>query len=875
THEAAREALDAARAGLAPAPTVLDLNETAPWDAQPSTSPDPASLGLTSRNLAYIIYTSGSTGTPKGVMVEHGGVVNLILDVRHWSDLPDRPVILSLTAISFDIFGLELFTPLARGGSVALAANACRHDAQAFSAAVAQHQPDLVQATPSSWRLLSAASVDIPTVLCGGEELPADVAISLAAIARQVVNVYGPTETTIWSSAHMLANDDRRPSIGRPISNTRIYLLDAQLQPIPLGAVGEMFIGGAGVARGYLNRPELTAERFIASPFVAGDRLYKTGDLARYLPDGNIEFLGRNDHQVKIRGFRIELGEIEARLLEYPGVAQASVIAREDSTGDKRLVAYVIATDSKERSNLPETPATKFSLFYFGSDSSGAGERYKFYIESAKFADSNGLNAIWTPERHFHDVGGLYPNPAILSASLATVTQNLQLRAGSVVLPLHNVVRVAEEWSVIDNLSGGRVGMAIASGWHPRDFVLAPDSFASRRQVMREGIATLKDLWNGRSIELPDGEGRSSTVRIFPDPVQHDLPLWITAAGNPETFRYAGEIGSNVLTHLLGQSIGSLHHNIAIYRQARADHGHDPAAGQVTLMVHTYLGNDASATLETARTPFIDYILQHVDLLTSALKEADFEANLNSPEGRQRIAEFAFERYTRTASLIGTPQGSARLVRQLQSASVNEIACFIDWMGAEEALAALPSLVELKELTCIPPLDPAELQRWLRKVLPHDVTPTAFVQLEQFPLTPNGKLDRHALPAPDGEAYARHTYEAPVGEIEQALAAIWSELLGIERISRHDNFFELGGHSLLAVKLLARLAQLKLTTDVRTLFAAPVLAELAAALGSFSEAALPPIPSVPRVGPLALSFAQQRLWFLDQLEGASATYNIP
>ncbi|TGX48193.1 amino acid adenylation domain-containing protein, partial [Sphingomonas gei] len=353
THEAAREALDAACAGLDHVPTVLDLNETAPWTEQPSTSPDPTSLGLTTRNLAYIIYTSGSTGTPKGVMVEHCNVVHYLNWAREAYRLAPHDTVPVNTSISFDATVTSLLAPLVSGCQLILLPEHDLNLAALANLLAEGRDLALVKLTPSHLGLLEKHGPEVlhakaaRMLVIGGEQLLArQVEDWLKHTPEtQLINEYGPTEATVGMVVYRIKpgtlSGEISP-IGRPISNTRIYLLDAYRQPVPLGAAGEIYIGGAGVARGYLNHPELTAERFIASPFVDDDRLYKTGDLARYLPDGNIEFLGRNDHQVKIRGFRIELGEIEARLAEHPAVAEAVVTAREDTAGDKRLVAYVV-----------------------------------------------------------------------------------------------------------------------------------------------------------------------------------------------------------------------------------------------------------------------------------------------------------------------------------------------------------------------------------------------------------------------------------------------------------------------------------------------------------------------------------------------------
>jgi amino acid adenylation domain-containing protein len=354
THEAARAALEAACPSLTHVPAVIDLaDEAGLWAEQPSTSPDPQALGLTSRNLAYIIYTSGSTGTPKGVMVEHRSLVGRLSGVgcSLGPGLTDVMPLVSSTA--FDISILELLLPLVSGAATAVSGARTAKDIEVLAGRV--RGATILNAVTSVMEAWSNFVEDqdlahwypqLRMLLVGGEPVQQRLIDRLYALFpnAEVVETYGPTEASLYATSCLArsAPGTQSPPIGRPISNTRIYLLDSHGLPVPLGAAGEIYIGGAGVARGYLGRPELTAERFIASPFVAGDRLYKTGDLARYLPDGNIEFLGRNDHQVKIRGYRIELGEIEARLSEHADVGEAVVLAREDEPGDKRLVAYVV-----------------------------------------------------------------------------------------------------------------------------------------------------------------------------------------------------------------------------------------------------------------------------------------------------------------------------------------------------------------------------------------------------------------------------------------------------------------------------------------------------------------------------------------------------
>jgi aspartate racemase len=310
-------------------------------------------------NLAYVIYTSGSTGKPKGVQIQHQSLTNFLLSLRQTPGLSEQDTLLAITTISFDIAALELYLPLIVGAKIVLVSREVAADGLQLLAKLNQAGITVMQATPATWRLLLAAgwkSSNHLKIFIGGEALPKELANQFFNKSQVVWNLYGPTETTIWSSVFQVGVQEAiqtkggLESIGHPIANTQIYLLDQYLQPVPIGVSGELHIGGAGLARGYLNRPELTAEKFIQNPFGddSDDRLYKTGDLARYLPDGNIEYLNRIDNHVKIRGFRIELGEIEAVLVQHPEVHEAVVIIREVQPGDKRLIAYLVPIKAQE-----------------------------------------------------------------------------------------------------------------------------------------------------------------------------------------------------------------------------------------------------------------------------------------------------------------------------------------------------------------------------------------------------------------------------------------------------------------------------------------------------------------------------------------------
>ncbi|ATB34119.1 MupA/Atu3671 family FMN-dependent luciferase-like monooxygenase [Melittangium boletus] len=343
----------------------------------------------------------------------------------------------------------------------------------------------------------------------------------------------------------------------------------------------------------------------------------------------------------------------------------------------------------------------EFSLFYFASDErERSGDKYRLLMEGARFADEHGFTAVWTPERHFHSFGGIYPNPSVVSAAIAATTRNLRIRAGSVVLPLHSPIRVAEEWSIVDNLSGGRVDLSFASGWHPNDFVLAPERYAGARGQLMSQIEAFQKLWRGDAVVFPNGLGQDVEVRTLPRPIQPDVAIWLTAAGNPETFRAAGERGLNVLTHLLGQNLAELAKKIQIYRDAWKAAGHGPGAGHVTLMLHTFLGEDRGAVRQKVQGPLREYLKSSVGLLRSvigplphgaefeSLSEADIDVLLSK----------AIERYFEQMGLFGTVESCLPMVHQLRELGVDEIASLIDFgVDMESTLAGLQHLNALRE----------------------------------------------------------------------------------------------------------------------------------------------------------------------------------
>ncbi|WP_322865342.1 MupA/Atu3671 family FMN-dependent luciferase-like monooxygenase [Aquicoccus sp. G2-2] len=352
----------------------------------------------------------------------------------------------------------------------------------------------------------------------------------------------------------------------------------------------------------------------------------------------------------------------------------------------------------------------EFGLFYWGNDDGPGKQKYRLLLEGAKFADANGFSAVWTPERHFHAFGGPYPNPAVTGAAVAAVTNNIAVRSGSCVAPLHHPLRIAEEWAVIDNLTEGRAGMAIASGWQPDDFVLRPENAPPRNKpAMFATLETLRALWRGEAVEFDNGAGKSCSVLTQPRPVSKELPVWVTTAGNPETWKEAGSIGANVLTHLLGQTIDEVKGKIALYHGALRDAGHDPAKFSVTMMLHTYIADTRAQAEAIAREPMKDYLRSAAGLIKQyawafpAFKKPEgvsnpFQLDLDdlSEADMEGILDFAFERYFNESGLFGTVEDCLDRVEQLKRIGVTELGCLIDYgIDADLVLEGLKPLAEV------------------------------------------------------------------------------------------------------------------------------------------------------------------------------------
>jgi natural product biosynthesis luciferase-like monooxygenase protein len=351
-----------------------------------------------------------------------------------------------------------------------------------------------------------------------------------------------------------------------------------------------------------------------------------------------------------------------------------------------------------------------FGLFYWGDDDGPGPRKYQLLLDGARFADNHGFNAVWTPERHFHAFGGPYPNPSVTGAAVAAVTKNLSIRAGSCVLPLHHPARVAEEWAVIDNMSNGRTALAFASGWMPEDFLLRPENAPpANKTAMFRDIETVRKLWRGEKVAFDAPGGKSIEVTTLPRPVQAELPVWITTAGNPDTFREAARHGANVLTHLLGQSIEEVAEKVAVYRDELKRQGRDPSQYKVTMMLHTLVGRDREIVREQAREPMKRYLKSAAALIKQYAwafpafkrpkgveRSIDLDLRTLDAEEMDAIIEFAFLRYFDDSGLFGTVEDAIARVDQLSAIGIDEIACLIDFgVPAQTALDALVPLAEV------------------------------------------------------------------------------------------------------------------------------------------------------------------------------------
>ena len=794
---------------------------------------------VTTENLAYVIYTSGSTGTPKGVTIEHRSVLNLSTALYQsiYTRYHNTQLRVSLNgSLAFDT-SVKQIIQLLSGHTLDIIPESIRFDGSILLDYLTNHQIDVFDCTPSQLGLLISAgllsqTVSAPkTVLIGGEPINESTWQALAPVENlRFYNVYGPTECTVDATVCEVRTSVK-PVIGRPIANVQISILDQQLQPVPVGESGELYIGGACLARGYLNRPVLTAEKFIPNqippnslfsketPFLS-TRLYKTGDLARYLPDGNIEFLGRTDSQVKLRGYRIELGEIETALAQYPDVREAVVLVREDVVGDKRLVSYVVPKPSraptiagKPRYPLPNNLAiahlnkNETDFLYKEIFEVGAYLKHGITIKDGDCIFDVGTNiGLFSLFAHFSGknvkIYGFEPNPFVF--------EKLELN------------------TALYQVNAKLFNCGLSSDTTTANFTFYPKfSFLSG---LYADTADEKEIVKSFLLnQQQQGEVEVASL------TQNDelLEELLADKFNSETFEVPLKTLSAIIKENHIENLDLLKINVEKSEWdvlAGIDDADWPKIHQIALEVHDIDGR-------------LDKVL------------ALFEK-----QGYQTVVEQDWS-FDKTAG-INYYLYAIRESRQD--------------LKARQSKKAPPKLPE-------PILTASELRSFLSKKLPDYMVPSAFVMLEGLPLTPNGKIDRQALPAPD-EMQSNQTdhYVAPNTPTEELLASLWHEVLKVGQINIHDNFFELGGHSLLATRIISRVREtFQIEVPISALFDNPTVAKLAtqidllAPLSSPETLPLEEYKSEGEVHTAPLSVNQESFWLFEQLYPNTPAYNIP
>ncbi len=783
-------------------------------------------------NLAYVIYTSGSTGAPKGTLITHANVTRLLAatdDVFHFDE---RDVWTLFHSYAFDFSVWELFGPLLTGGRLVVVPYLVSRSPAEFYQLLRREQVTVLNQTPSAFRQLQAIDeqqeerepLALRLVIFGGEALELESLggwFTRHGERPQLVNMYGITETTVHVTVRELTKADVEQQagsvIGRALADLQLYVLDGQMEPAPVGVAGELYVGGAGLARGYLKRAELTAEKFVPHPYSegAGERLYRTGDVGRWLNDGSIEYLGRKDEQVKIRGFRIELGEVETALSRHPGAREAVVVAREETNGDKRLVAYLVP-EQQYLSTIGAQALHRLpnDLSVFHLNKNETEHLYREIFQDGAYL-KHGLTL--SDGDCVFDIGA---NIGLFTLFAAQRCQNLQTFA----------------------------------------FEPSPVAFEKLRlNVERFGLqASLFDCG------LSNKEG-SATFTYYPQ-----------ASVMSGFYPNAGEEKELFRTFMLNQPHAGGEDEKALLSEYTDE-----------LTEARFESQRFSCRLRTISSIIAEYNIQCVDLLKVDVEksEADVLEGVNEadwPKIKQVVVEVhdLEGRLNRVLSLLS--KHGFEIAQEVLAAGTGVYNLFArrekgnGFQASRKGKATLQSLKVVAHYT----LSSGDLRSYLKETLPDYMVPASFVMLEQLPLTANGKVDRRALPAPQ---YSRtdlaRDYAGPRTLSEELLANIWLALLGVEEIGIDDNFFELGGHSLLATQLMSRVREaFGVEVSLRELFEGPTIRELGAgieqALGEGAGVAAP-ILRADREQELPLSFAQQRLWFIDQLEPGRAFYNVP
>jgi len=782
-------------------------------------------------NLAYVIYTSGSTGKPKGVMISHRGLVNYLnwcVTTYALEDGDGAPV---HSPLSFDLTVTSIFAPLLTGKSVFLLQEygGVENLAEALSK---RGGFSLVKLTPAHLEALNRLSDTRPpagqtrTLVIGGEALMNETISSWRAHMPQtkIVNEYGPTEAVVGCCAYEVQDGESFAGsvpIGRPIANAQIFLLDSQLKPAPVGVIGELHIGGVGLARGYLNLPDLTAEKFIPNPFNSepSARIYKAGDNARFLPNGNLEFLGRNDHQVKVHGYRIELGEIEASLAQHPAIRECAVLVREDAPGDKRLVAYLVP--DRDRAFVIQ------QLMRLEKDG--------LLEEQPRCELPNGMTIVYLNK---DETDQLYQE---------IFEQQAYLRHG---------ITLGDGDCIFD--VGANVGMfsLFASQISKGSLIYAFEPI----KPVYDLLCTNASLYGLNTKLFNCGLGsevKSDTFTYYPN-CSVISGRFANAAEEQEVVKayllnQEASADKALLSELLEERLVSQRHICQL--RTISDVIREDNIKQIDLLK-------------------IDAEKSELDVL-GGIHEEDW------PKIRQIVVEVhsANGRLNQVKSLL-EEHGYSLMIEQDAVYSNTGLYNIYASQPSRMSSTGSRSYNDTIQIFNSRAQLVTDVRRFLGERLPGYMIPSAYVLLESMPLTHNGKVARQDLPAPNTvEVGPENNYVAPRTPIEEMVATVWAEILRLSEVSADANFFESGGHSLLATQLIAMLRRnFQAEIPLRALFEAPTIAQLAESIEKIIRAGLgqrmPVIDCVSRDRELPLSFGQQRLWFLDKMEPGNSAYNI-
>ncbi|MDJ0732574.1 MAG: amino acid adenylation domain-containing protein [Nostocaceae cyanobacterium] len=905
-------------------------------------------------SLAYVIYTSGSTGEPKGVCCQHLGVLNLLTDFERRQPLRVGDNCSLWTSFSFDVSVYEIFSPLLVGATLDIVPQEIRVDSQGFIQWLHSHKitsayiPPFMLPILANWLEQKSQKLVLRRLLVGVEPIAEQtlIAISDRIPGLQIINGYGPTEATICTTLYSLSSHQEHQNhapIGKPVNNSQIYLLDQYLQPVPIGIPGEIYIGGVGLAQGYLNRPQLTREKFISNPFTPSisPRLYKTGDVARYLPDGNLEFIGRKDNQIKMRGFRIELGEIESVIKQHPAVQNSVVVAREDMSNNKQLIAYIVPQNYRLE-NFETEYVSDLKLLYdqfYSWQFSPQDPFINLRVWTSRYTNQplpeaeiiecveNTVGRILTlqPQRVL-EIGcgtGLilsrvaphcqhYCGVDISHTALEYLQQLLKKRQPELLSKVSLVQGLADNLSSIDTASFDVIILnEIIQNFPSIDYLV---------RVIENAVTLLKPggcifIGGVRSlpllpafhagVQLHGAEPELNLIELkqrIKESLQTENELVIAPNFFTALQQYLPQIG-DVQIELKG---GSHHNELTKFKYdviLRLGHQINNIENQPWLnwqqqeltinSVQQLLQNNQShAPLKIANIPNIRIVreLKTLELLETANEVTTVEqlrATLDNltetgidPECFREIANLLNYQVKITWS-EDSNHGDYNVVFFKHSLADNQgdnnQQKFVNHSSTPTSWSTYANqpLQQKQELQLI-----SQMRNFTQNKLPEYMVPQFFVFLPTLPLTANGKIDTKALPVPEktGNSTERE-FAAPRTNTEEKIANIWTQILGLEAVSIDDNFFELGGHSLLATQVSSRIRQdLRIELPLQKIFEFPTVAELAIAVETIKQEEnkllVPPILPANRKNPLPLSFAQQRLWFLEQLQPNNTAYNI-